>query len=67
LSASGFVKRKGGEKLAFSELAGVFGGEFRAGVSDQFRVVQRRGTRLGTSQEVFKIGQAKRSKSSRWL
>jgi len=45
LQASGFIKRKGGEKLSFAELGGL-GPEFRISKKDLFRVVELKQKRL---------------------
>lgn len=67
LSASGFVQEVGGKRLKFTELAPLLGGEFTQGKYDITRIVQKRGTRLGTSQETFKIQKAKKIKKGGWL
>jgi len=66
LEASGYIlSKQTGQRVPFSQVSTIVGSEFRPAKKDITRIVQKRGTRLSTGSEVFKIKQAKKSK--RWL
>lgn len=65
LAASGFVTEKGtGRKLSFKEIQGLVGSDFRAGIKDPFKIVEKRSKRLrkgGTGKKIqaFRKGKIK--------